>query len=42
MENAAGVSDATARQAQLKLVVLGATGATGLETSGMRPNAAIR
>ena len=31
MENAAGVSDATARQAQLKLVVLGATGATGLE-----------
>jgi putative NADH-flavin reductase len=31
MENAVGVSDATARQAQLKLVVLGATGATGLE-----------
>jgi putative NADH-flavin reductase len=31
MENAAGTSHATARQGQLKLVVLGATGATGLE-----------
>jgi len=31
MENAAGKSDATARQGHLKLVVLGATGATGLE-----------
>ena len=31
MENSAGISDATARQAQLKLVVLGATGATGVE-----------
>jgi putative NADH-flavin reductase len=31
MENAARIPDATARQGQLKLVVLGATGATGLE-----------
>lgn len=31
MGNAAGTSDATARQGHLKLVVLGATGATGLE-----------
>ena len=31
MENATGKSDATASQGQLKLVILGATGATGLE-----------
>jgi putative NADH-flavin reductase len=31
MENAAGISDAAATQGPLKLVVLGATGATGLE-----------
>lgn len=31
MENAAGSTEATARQGRLKLVVLGATGATGLE-----------
>jgi putative NADH-flavin reductase len=31
VENAAGVSDATATQGHLKLVILGATGATGLE-----------
>jgi len=31
MENSARISNATPRQAQLKLVVLGATGATGLE-----------
>src|SRR5438128_12360178 len=31
MENTAGKTDATAMQGHLKLVVLGATGATGLE-----------
>ena len=33
MENATGRSDATARQGHLRLVVLGATGATGLEVA---------
>lgn len=31
MEKAVGTSDGTARQSNLKLLVLGATGATGLE-----------